>query len=221
MIPTAVLLGAVVATGTGLAGASTPRVAQTLWVAPKAVTKGEAAACKTAKYHSIGSAIKAAANGDTVTVCAGTYSGSTTISTPSKMQPKVTTVADIDKSISLIGQPGATINATGIDNGVTFYLASSAKVEGFTISGALGEGVLAIVSSKVTIENNVVEHNDNGGNKSGWFECVGQGAVPGDCGEGIHLMSSADSQVLDNSWSSTLAASCSATTWVSRLMATP
>src|ERR1035438_5138779 len=81
VIPTAVLLGAVVATGTAMAGASKPRTAKTLWVAPKATTKGESAACKTAKYHAITSAITAAANGDTIIVCAGTYSGSTTITT--------------------------------------------------------------------------------------------------------------------------------------------
>ncbi len=194
----AVLFGAIVASGAGVAGAATSGAAKTLWVAPAKTVKGESAACRTARFHQINPAIKAASNGDTVMVCAGTYSGSTTIKTGAPQQPTIKTGAAINKSIRLIGEPGAAINATNLDNGVTFFLASGATVQGFSVSGALGEGILALLSNHVTIANNVVEHNDNGGNTSGWAQCVGQGEVPGDCGEGIHLLSSTWSKILGN-----------------------
>jgi hypothetical protein len=193
-----VLLGSIVASGAGAADAATTGATKTLWVAPTKVVKGESAACRTANFHQINPAIKAASNGDTVMVCAGTYSGSTTIKTGAPQQPTITTGAAISKSIRLIGEPGADINATNLDNGVTFFIASNATVQGLSVTGALGEGILALLSSHVTIANNVVEHNDNGGNKSGWTECEGQGNVPGDCGEGIHLLSSTWSKILDN-----------------------
>ncbi|MGO8875543.1 MAG: hypothetical protein ACLQNG_07240, partial [Acidimicrobiales bacterium] len=93
----AVLVVALAACGVGVAGAATPRTSRTLWVAPANTTKGSAA-CRTAPYHSIASAIDAAADGDTVIVCAGIYRGSTTITTGIPFQPEITTGADIDKS---------------------------------------------------------------------------------------------------------------------------
>jgi hypothetical protein len=199
VVPAAVLLGSVVAAGAATAGAATsPRAAQTLYVAPTTKVTGESAACSTAKYHEINKAIKAAAAGDTVKVCAGIYTGSTTISGVPTVKT-ITTGAEINKSINLVGLPGATIDAKNLDNGVTFYITSKATVEGFTITGATGEGILAAVSSKITIKDNVVEHSDNGGAKSKWFECQASGVVPNDCGEGIHLLSVTDSKVLDNS----------------------
>ena len=67
-----------------------------------------------------------------------------------------------------------------------------------TVEGALGEGIVALLANKVTIAGNFVEHNDNGGNTSGWYECEGEGNVPGDCGEGIDLFSSTNSLVKNN-----------------------
>ncbi|MGO8877463.1 MAG: nitrous oxide reductase family maturation protein NosD [Acidimicrobiales bacterium] len=197
ILPITVLVVALAASGAGVAGAATPRASRTLWVAPANTTKG-AAACRTAPYHSIASAITAAGDGDTVIVCAGTYRASTTITTGIGFQPEITTVADIDKSIVLIGRHGATIDAAHLDNGVTFFKASDAEVEGFSISGALGEGVLALRSTKVTIADNVVTRNDKGSSSSSWSECEASGNVPNDCGEGIHLMSTSLSKVLDN-----------------------
>jgi len=198
VVPTLVLFGAIVASGAGAAGAATSGPAKTLWVAPAKVMKGESAACRTATFHQINPAVMAASNGDTVMVCAGTYTGSTTIHTGAPQQPTIKTGVDINKSIRLIGEPGAAINATNLDNGVTFFVASNATVQGLSVTGALGEGIVAFLSSHVTIENNVVEHNDNGGSTSGWFECAAMGQVPGDCGEGIHLLSSTWSRILSN-----------------------
>lgn len=186
------------ATAATAATASTQRATTTLWVAPTMTTKGESAACKKAKYHTIPAALKAAKSGDTVEVCAGTYTASTTITTGATQQPKITTAADVPSGVHLAGQPGAKINAKGLDNGITFFAASGASASGFSVTGAIGEGILAILGSNVIIKNNVVEHNDNGTAKSSWNECKPSGHVPGDCGEGIHLLSVADSQVLDN-----------------------
>ncbi len=198
VVPAAVLLGAIVASGVGVAGAAAASTSKTLWVAPTTAVAGESTACRMAPYHQINSAIAAASSGDTVKVCAGTYTGSTTITTGVPIQPTITTGAEINKSIRLMGEPGAIIDATNLDNGVTFFATSHATVEGFSVTGALGEGILALGSTGITIRHNVVEHNDNGGVTSGWFECAGSGNVPGDCGEGIHLMSSSWSFVLGN-----------------------
>jgi nitrous oxidase accessory protein NosD len=54
-------------------------------------------------------------------------------------------------------------------------------------------------ASGVSVVHNTVSGNDLGvPPASQYFECQAQGQVPGDCGEGIHLMSATDSQVVDN-----------------------
>ncbi len=101
-------------------------------------------------------------------------------------------------------------------NGITIE-ASRVTVEGFTVEGAQGEGILAVNPNPVkgpligkmqlftgeplthvTIEDNIVTGNDLGFNnaKSPYSECTPKGGS--DCGEGIHLMSVSHSSVLDN-----------------------
>ena len=82
---------------------------------------------------------------------------------------------------------------------------SHVRVSDFGVRNALGEGILAAgvhgTISNITISNNWVVHNDLGGGvppASAYFECQAQGPVPGDCGEGIHLLSVADSKVVHN-----------------------
>ena len=48
------------------------------------------------------------------------------------------------------------------------------------------------------ITKNIVQGNDQGTATSAYAECQGDGDVPGDCGEGIHLMSVANSTVSKN-----------------------
>ena len=81
------------------------------------------------------------------------------------------------------------------------------SVSGFTITGAIGEGVLATGSlaggsiSHVSITGNRVTGNDTGGAQSPnstYPQCNPAGPVPGDCGEGIHLMGVYDSVVSGN-----------------------
>lgn len=152
--------------------------------------------CGGSSYPTIGGALSAANPGDTIVVCPGTYGGGVMV----------------DKAVTLIGQD-ATVDATGADTGFTVS-ASGATVEGFTVENATGEGILVSAGpgqppvSHVTISGNTVMGNDQG-NPNGqvltqtdpptiYPECVGAGPVPGDCGEGIHLMSATHSTVSDN-----------------------
>ena len=84
-------------------------------------------------------------------------------------------------------------------------LGSHAKVSGFTVRDALGEGILAAgvtgTISDISIEHNAVVHNDLGGGVppvSTYFECAAEGQAPGDCGEGVHFLSVAYSTIRGN-----------------------
>ncbi|MHB1598873.1 MAG: right-handed parallel beta-helix repeat-containing protein [Acidimicrobiales bacterium] len=136
-------------------------------------------------------AIEAAAPGSTVVVCPGTYHGGFVVTKP-----------------LLLEGDHAVIDAAGYDNGITVPV-PGATVEGFTVTGATGEGILVVGKpgvpvTHVTIEGNVVEGNDRGNPTGGpitsskYRECNAAGKVPGDCGEGIHLMVVADSVVENN-----------------------
>jgi hypothetical protein len=81
-------------------------------------------------------------------------------------------------------------------------------VEDLTVTGAIGEGILATGSLKhhdishVVIKRNHVTGNNRGGipprKKSPYPECAEAGQIPGDCGEAIHLMGVSDSRVTHN-----------------------
>jgi parallel beta-helix repeat protein len=152
--------------------------------------RGGQPGCATAPYSTIGSAVAAASSGDTVVVCPGTYSEDVVLT----------------KTIDLVGVQ-ATIDATGLDNGVV-VLASGSRVSGFTVTDAIGEGILVQGApgdpvSGVTVTGNDVVDNDQGGSSTaldygGYAECAPTQGVPGDCGEGIHLMVVADSTVSGN-----------------------
>jgi hypothetical protein len=71
------------------------------------------------------------------------------------------------------------------------------------VKNAIGEGILVNKADAVTLQNNVVTHNDLGGLPvnpvpNSYAQCQAQGGVPGDCGEGIHLMGSSHSTVRNN-----------------------
>ena len=142
--------------------------------------------CAAPKYHSISAAVDAASAGDTIIVCGGHYREGVTI----------------DKTITLKGEHGPVLDATGNDNGVNIT-AAHVSVKGLTVKNAIGEGIIVSNVDSAVIEHNVVEHNDLGGLPkdavpNDYAECKPQGAVPGDCGEGIHLMGSSHSTVAHN-----------------------
>lgn len=152
--------------------------------------------CGNFSYPSIGAAAAAATAGQTILVCRGTYSGGVVLST----------------AVSLVGVGHPVIDATGQDNGVQ-VLASGSNVEGFTVENATGEGILVGAESpgpavsNVTISGNTVTHNDRGNptgapiTTSSYPQCNANPAspdVPGDCGEGVHLVNAFHSTVSGN-----------------------
>jgi len=159
--------------------------------------------CPNPQYTTIGAAVAAANPGDTVEVCQGTYNEDVVITKP----------------LTLLGQ-NATINAAGKVNGIQI-LASNSTVAGFFVEGASGEGILVgafpgasgvpgTVVSYDTVTGNTVEGNDQGnllGNpisNSSYPECnetvqpAPAPPIPGDCGEGIHLVVANHVTVSDN-----------------------
>ncbi len=195
----ALLVGASLVAASGVAASST-----TWYVSPTGASGAAGTSCATASFGTISAAVSAAAAGDTVVVCAGTYKEDVAVS----------------KALTLTGQ-GATIDATGLDNGVKIS-ASNVTVTGFTVENATGEGILAqqpnpvkgpmvggqqlytgMPLSHVTITHNVIKDNDQGGLPANvatttYPECQASGNIPGDCGEGIHLWSVASSSVTFN-----------------------
>ncbi len=177
--------------GGGAIAAAAAAPAGTVYVSPTGSATKAGTSCATARFDAIMAAIGAAAPGSTVVVCAGTYHGQVTVIKP----------------IVLEGEH-ATIDASGADNGITVPV-SGATVEGFSVSGAIGEGILVVGKpgvpvTHVMVRDNVVTGNDLGNptgapiTTSHYRECNASGKVPGDCGEGIHLMVAADSVVEGN-----------------------
>ena len=180
-----------------------------LYVSPSGKQGAADRNCQSAAYSTIQSAVAAAPSGSTVVVCRGTYTEDVVISTP----------------LTLTGKHGAVINGTptptatceqivtGVPTtvpclaGITIK-SSDVKVQGLKVTGATGEGILATGSltggsiSHVVIQRNRVVNNNLGGippsPSSPYPECREAGQVPGDCGEGIHLMGVANSTVSHN-----------------------
>lgn len=135
-----------------------------------------AAPCRTITY-----AVSQAGAGDTISVAAGTYGESVTIT----------------KTLTLLGH-NATIDAAGQSsppNGVVISGGGAAGtvVSGFTVQNAGLEGIFAVQTSGIQIANNRVIDND----AYGPFNplCADQ---PDDCGEAIHLQSVTNSTVDGN-----------------------
>ncbi len=180
----AVTLAALAAAAAALAGAGTASAAgATLYVS--AATGSDANPCTlAAPCLTIGHAVSVASAGDTIVVEPGTYTEMVTVTT----------------SLTITGQPGAVVDATGLVNGfdVSGAGAAGTTVRGFTVENAIGEGILVESTSNVTVADNVVELNDQGFDTPVTPECTPQGQIPGDCGEGLHLMSVTDSKVVAN-----------------------
>jgi nitrous oxidase accessory protein NosD len=166
-----------------LAAAPAWASAATLFVAPSG---SNAAGCtSTHPCRTITHAVSVASAGDRVVVRSGTYHEDVIV----------------QKRVHLIGRNWPVVNAIGRLNGIVLAGPGSvgASLRGFQVSNANQEGIVAINTSWVRIVGNIVSHNDLGmfsANPTG--ECAAFGEVPGDCGEGIHLMTVAHSAVLGN-----------------------
>ena len=171
--------------GLAVANAQTGTPNSTVYVSAHGTASARDAACSSAAYRSIGAAVSAVAPGGTVVVCGGTYREEVAVAKP----------------LTLVGRSHTVIDATGHNNGI-LVTAGHVTVSGFEVTNAIGEGILVSSADHVTIAGNRVTHNDLGGVANPvpntYAECQAQGGVPGDCGEGIHLMSSSYSTVSGN-----------------------
>jgi nitrous oxidase accessory protein NosD len=167
-----------------LAGSAAGAAAKTLYVARGGKDSNPCTAKKPCR--TIAHAVQKAGKGYTVLVGKGTYDE----------------MVVITKDVHVIGTGGPTVSAKGRVNGflIKGSSADGASVSGFVVKGANFEGILAMQTSRVTISHNIVTGNDQGlkANKP-TGECAPVGEIPGDCGEGLHLMSVTHSKVLDNS----------------------
>jgi nitrous oxidase accessory protein NosD len=139
--------------------------------------------CSTAAFTTINAAVTAAAPNSRIVVCPGTYQEDVTVTKPLSIQGI-----------------HAVVDATSFDNGFTLPAPSAGTlVEGFTVENALGEGILAVSTTNVSIVDNAVENNDKGVRKPGYLECevTPEDEFP-DCGEGVHLLGTTNSHILGN-----------------------
>jgi Right handed beta helix region len=187
---------------------SAPRI---VFASPQAKSTGSGKSCRTAKYSTISAAVANSRRGGTVVACPGTYTEDVVIQTPLTLVGKSATI----NATGLGGAPTGAILGQAPYNGITIE-SSNVTVEGFKVEGAEGEGILAVNPdpvpttvdgmtlntgrplTHVTIRNNNVTGNDLGNNdpNSPYVFCTPNGG--GDCGEGIHLLSVADSKVVNN-----------------------
>jgi parallel beta-helix repeat protein len=142
--------------------------------------------CTAAAYHSIDAAMAAVAANGTVVLCGGIYGEDVTVTKP----------------LTIRGTSNATINATNQINGVSIK-SSNVTITGLTVENAIGEGILADGVKNIVIQGNVVKHNDLGDSPvnavpNSYPFCAENQGVPGDCGEGIHLMGVSNSTVTGN-----------------------
>ena len=154
-----------------------------LYVSPHG--KAGAPCTRKAPCATIAAAIAAARPGARVTVEGGTYHE----------------MVKITKRVTLIGKGKPTIEAKGLENAIELAGpgAAGSRVEGFTAQHAEMEGILALSTSNVTIAKNVVRENDLGAKAAKPVgECAPQGPIPGDCGEGLHLMGTSHARVIAN-----------------------
>ncbi|HEY6522632.1 MAG TPA: right-handed parallel beta-helix repeat-containing protein [Solirubrobacteraceae bacterium] len=179
-----------------------------LYVSPAATGAHRDRSCESAAYSTIQSAVTAAPAGATVVVCPGAYAEDVIVSAPLTLRGLDATIHGSPTANGMCDQLGATgPGSAPCLAGITIK-SSDVKVSGFTVTGAIGEGILATGSlaggsiSDIVIRNNRVVANDTGGlpgaPASAYPQCAAVGGVPGDCGEAIHLMGVADSQVSGN-----------------------
>ena len=144
----------------------------------------------------ISHAVSVAPSGATISVGKGTYNEQVSITKDLTLKGKH---AIIDATGQTGGiEPLASMGIVGYGLLVFGPGASGSTIDGFTVQHALGEGILVGGTSKVTIEDNTVRFNDQGLNTKSTAECQAQGDVPGDCGEGLHLVGVTWSRIVDN-----------------------
>lgn len=183
--------------------------AHALYVSPRGTTGAADRSCRSAGYSTVQSAVDAAPSGGTVIVCRGSYTEDVVVSAPVTLSGRHGAVIHGSSTSTLTcDQLGPSGPSTAPCLAAITIKSSHVRVQGLKVTGALGEGILATGSptggsiSHVVIAHNRVVGNDTGGipasANSPYPQCAAQGDVPGDCGEGIHLMGVAHSVVDHN-----------------------
>jgi hypothetical protein len=117
---TVVAIGSVGATvGLGVVAAPAEAAPSHVYVSPSASSVHHGRSCADARYSTIADGIAAARTGGTVVVCRGTYAGG----------------VDVNRTVDLVGRPGAVIDATGAAYGIAVG-ASWASVQHLTVENA-------------------------------------------------------------------------------------
>ncbi len=127
--------------------------------------------------------------GDTISVAAGTYTESVTVTKQLSLVGSGPTTTIIDVA--------ASCDSERCYNGIVISGSDAAGtiVTGFTVENAGLEGILALDTSNLTIAGNRLLYNDAFGPFS--TEC-GAGLNPDDCGEALHLQTVTGSTVNGN-----------------------
>lgn len=165
-----------------------------------AAPAGTGSSCSVRNPCNLPTALATAPSGGVVFALPGTYSGGLVVT----------------KSLTLIGQRAVIDGSTAPNTPGLQILASNTRVQGFTVENSNLEGILVGSSpvdaggnpassgaplSGVTIQNNVLTHNDTGFSGTvgaGFGECFSTPFAPGDCGEALHLVSTTGSVVRNN-----------------------
>ena len=199
------LAGGVVTAQAGAASAATTGNDghhKTLFVSPRAWPWGADRSCRSARFRTIQSAVNAARPGSTVVVCKGTYHEQVVLNKPLSLQGQRATIDQAGVT------PAFQVTLPGLGTQTIFagvvMVSSDIRFSGFTVTHAQGEGILAAGLGRelygISISHNAVVHNDLGFGvpNSPYFQCAAQGAVPGDCGEGVHFIGVAYSAIKGN-----------------------
>lgn len=187
------LAGTAIAAQASAASAATAgHGGRVLFVSPKTGWHAKDLSCGNAAFRTIRAAVNAAPAGATVVVCAGNYHEQVVLNKPLTLLGKHAVINQAGV------KPKFTITLPGVGKQTIFagvvIVSSRVTISGFKVTNAQGEGILAAglgrTISGLNISGNTVVHNDLGGGvppKSKYFQCAAQGAVPGDCGEGVHF----------------------------------
>jgi Periplasmic copper-binding protein (NosD) len=186
------LVAGVVVAQAGTAFADGGHHSNVLYVSASAKHWNSDRSCRSAAFTTIQSAVNAAPAGGNVVVCPGTYYEQVVIAKPLTLTGRHATIDETGVTptfqVMLPGLGTQTIFAAVVME------SSWINFTGFRVQHAQGEGILAAglngPVSGIVISRNSVVHNDLGGGvppKSMYFQCAAEGAVPGDCGEGVHF----------------------------------
>ena len=185
------LAAGVVVAQAGTAFADGGHHSRALYVSASAKHWDSDRSCRSAAFKTIQSAVNAAPAGGTVVVCPGTYHEQVVISKPLTLTGKHATIdqTGVTPTFSVTLPP-----PTGTQTIYAAVVMTSSGIHftGFRVQNAKGEGILAAgllgpVSHIVISRNSVVDNDLGGPTQPTYFECLASGAVPGDCGEGVHF----------------------------------